>query len=170
MVMGTNIVPYNAYPTSNGMIALSVGNDMQFTNFCEAVGHIEWSEDSKFSRNRDRVNNRGACDGMIADLFRTNTTDFWLEKLLSANVSCAPINSVEQALTAAHTVARELVTTAHHKTEGEIKIPGIPFRFSKDPASIRRSPPIIGEHTIEILKELGKSETDISELSKNGVI
>ena len=165
-----NIVPYNAYPTSNGMIALSVGNDMQFTNFCEAVGHIEWSEDSKFSRNRDRVNNRGACDGMIADLFRTNTTDFWLEKLLSASVSCAPINSVEQALTAAHTVARELVTTAHHKTEGEIKIPGIPFRFSKDPASIRRSPPIIGEHTIEILKELGKSETDISELSKNGVI
>jgi crotonobetainyl-CoA:carnitine CoA-transferase CaiB-like acyl-CoA transferase len=152
------------------MIALSVGNDMQFTNFCEAVDHIEWSNDSKFSRNRDRVTNRGACDGMIADLFRTNTTDFWLEKLITAGVSCAPINTVEQALTAAHTVARELVTKTNHKIEGEIKIPGIPFRFSKDPASIRRAPPIIGEHTIEILTELGKSKTEISELSEKGVI
>ena len=143
---------------------------MQFTNFCEAVGHIEWSKDSKFSRNRDRVTNRGACDGMIADLFRTNTTDFWLEKLITAGVSCAPINTVEQALTAAHTVARELVTKTNHKIEGEIKIPGIPFRFSKDPASIRRAPPIIGEHTIEILTELGKSKIEISELSEKGVI
>ena len=165
-----NIVPYNAYPTRDGMIALSVGNDMQFTNFSGAVGHLEWSEDSKFSRNRDRVNNRGACDGMIADLLKTNTTEYWLEKLLAAGVSCAPINTVEQALTAAHTVARELVTTTNHTIEGKIKIPGIPFRFSKDPASIRRAPPVIGEHTTEILIELGKSKKEISELKEKGVI
>ena len=64
----------------------------------------------------------------------------------------------------------KLISKPSQELHGEIKIPGIPFRFSKDPASIRRPPPIIGEHTIEILKELGKSETDISELSKNGVI
>ena len=89
-----NIVPYNAYPTKDGMIALSIGNDMQFANFANAVGKTNWSEDDRFKRNRDRVENRGACDGMISDLFKTNTTNFWLEKLQTAKVSCAPINTV----------------------------------------------------------------------------
>lgn len=165
-----NIVPYNAYPTGDGMIALSIGNDTQFATFCRAVGHPEWSDDKRFARNRDRVENRGACDGMIADLFRTNTTEAWLEKLLAASVSCAPINTVEQALTAAHTVARGLVTTADHTTEGEIKIPGIPFRFSRDPAAIRRAPPLLGEHTDAVLSELGKSPDEIAALRKAGAI
>ena len=165
-----NIVPYNAYPTSDGMIALSVGNDAQFATFCAAVGHPEWPEDPRFARNRDRVENRGACDGMISDLFRTDTTAAWLEKLLAAGVSCAPINTVEQALTAAHTVARGLVTTVNHTTEGEIKIPGIPFRFSRDPASIRRAPPVLGEHTDAVLSELGKSPEDIAALREAGTI
>ena len=165
-----NIVPYNAYPTSDGMIALSVGNDVQFKTFCEAVGHPEWPEDERFARNRDRVVNRGACDGMIADLFRIGTTQAWLDKLLAAGVSCAPINTVEQALTAAHSVARGLITTADHTSEGEIKVPGIPFRFSRDPAAIRRAPPVLGEHTEAVLSELGKSEEDIAALREAGAI
>ena len=165
-----NIVPYNAYPTGDGMIALSVGNDMQFKTFSAAVGHPDWAEDERFARNRDRVVNRGACDGMIADLFQTDTTDAWLAKLLDAGVSCAPINTVDQALTAAHSVARGLVTTAEHSTEGEIKIPGIPFRFSHDPAAIRRAPPVLGEHTDSVLSELGKSAEDIAALREAGAI
>jgi len=165
-----NIVPYNAYPTGDGMIALSVGNDTQFATFCNAVGHTEWAKYERFARNRDRVANRGACDGMIADLFRTDTTAAWLDKLLAASVSCAPINTVEQALTAAHTVARGLVTTVNHTTEGEIKIPGIPFRFSRDPAAIRRAPPVLGEHTDAVLSELGKSAEDIVALREAGAI
>jgi|TARA_B100000029_G_C17607988_1_gene968143 succinate--hydroxymethylglutarate CoA-transferase len=165
-----NIVPYNAYPTKDGMIALSIGNDMQFANFANAVGKTNWSEDDRFKRNRDRVENRGACDGMISDLFKTNTTNFWLEKLQTAKVSCAPINTVEQALTATHTIARELVTTTKHTTAGEIKIPGIPFRFSHNKATIRKPPPSLGEHTDEVLKELGRSNEEISELRKYGAI
>ena len=107
---------------------------------------------------------------MISDLFRADTTAFWLDKLLAAGVSCAPINTVEQALTAAHTIARGLVTTAQHTTEGEIKIPGIPFRFSRDPATIRRAPPVLGEHTDAVLRELGKSPEDITALREAGAI
>lgn len=165
-----NIVPYNAYPTRDGMIALSVGNDGQFRTFCEAVGKPEWADDVKFARNRDRVENRGACDGMIADLFRTDDTDNWIAKLLAAKVSCAPINTVEQALTAEHTIARELVTTAEHSTEGKISIPGIPFRFSETAAAVRRAPPTLGEHTDEVLTALGKTEAEIAALREAGAI
>jgi len=165
-----NIVPYNAYPTRDGMIALSVGNDGQFQTFCNAVGQDTWADDARFARNRDRVENRAACDAMISDLLKTDDTAAWLDKLQSAGVSCAPINTVDQALTAEHTIARGLVTKATHSVEGEIDLPGIPFRFSDTAAAVRRAPPTLGEHTEEVLREIGKSADDIARLRESGAI
>jgi crotonobetainyl-CoA:carnitine CoA-transferase CaiB-like acyl-CoA transferase len=165
-----NIVPYNAYPTRDGMIALSVGNDGQFQTFCNAVGQDEWADDTRFARNRDRVENRDACDAMISALLKTDDTQAWLDKLQSAGVSCAPINTVAQALTAEHTIARGLVTKAVHSVEGEIDLPGIPFRFSDSPAAIRRAPPTLGEHTEEVLREIGKTDSEINALRDSGAI
>jgi len=165
-----NIVPYNAYPTRDGMIALSVGNDGQFQTFCNAVGQDEWADDTRFARNRDRVENRDACDAMISALLKTDDTQAWLDKLQSAGVSCAPINTVAQALTAEHTIARGLVTKAVHSVEGEIDLPGIPFRFSDSPAAIRRAPPTLGEHTEEVLREIGKTDAEINTLRDSGAI
>jgi crotonobetainyl-CoA:carnitine CoA-transferase CaiB-like acyl-CoA transferase len=165
-----NIVPYNAYPTRDGMIALSVGNDGQFQTFCNAVGQDAWADDVRFTRNRDRVENRDACDAMISELLKTDDTAAWLDKLQSAGVSCAPINTVAQALTAEHTIARELVTKATHSVEGEIDLPGIPFQLMGTPATVRRAPPTLGEHTEEVLREIGKSADDIARLRKSGAI
>lgn len=165
-----NIVPYNAYPTRDGMIALSVGNDGQFQTFCNAVGQDAWADDARFARNRDRVENRAACDAMISELLKTDDTAAWLDKLQSAGVSCAPINTVDQALTAEHTIARGLVTKAVHSVEGEIDLPGIPFRFSDTAADVRRAPPTLGEHTDEVLGEIGKSAEDIARLRERGAI
>ena len=165
-----NIVPYNAYPTRDGMIALSVGNDGQFQTFCNAVGQDEWADDTRFARNRDRVENRDACDTMISALLKTDDTQAWLDKLQSAGVSCAPINTVAQALTAEHTIARGLVTKAVHSVEGEIDLPGIPFRFSDSPAAIRRAPPTLGEHTEEVLRAIGKTDAEINALRDSGAI
>lgn len=165
-----NIVPYNAYPTRDGMLALSVGNDGQFQTFCNAVGQDEWADDTRFSRNRDRVENRDACDAMISELLKTDDTQAWLDKLQSAGVSCAPINTVAQALTAEHTIARGLVTKAVHSVEGEIDLPGIPFRFSDTEASVRRAPPTLGEHTEEVLREIGKTDAEITALRDSGAI
>lgn len=165
-----NIVPYNAYPTRDGMIALSVGNDGQFQTFCNAVGQDAWADDARFARNRDRVENRAACDAMISELLKTDDTAAWLDKLQSAGVSCAPINTVDQALTAEHTIARGLVTKAVHSVEGEIDLPGIPFRFSDTAAAVRRAPPTLGEHTYEVLGEIGKSAEDIARLRERGAI
>ena len=165
-----NIVPYNAYPTRDGMIALSVGNDWQFQTFCNAVGQDAWADDVRFTRNRDRVENRDACDAMISELLKTDDTAAWLDKLQSAGVSCAPINTVAQALTAEHTIARKLVTKATHSVEGEIDLPGIPFQLMGTPATVRRAPPTLGEHTEEVLREIGKSADDIARLRKSGAI
>jgi succinate--hydroxymethylglutarate CoA-transferase len=165
-----NIVPYNAYPTRSGMIALSVGNDGQFQTFCNAVGQDAWADDTRFLRNRDRVENREACDAMISELLKMDDTAAWLQKLQSAGVSCAPINTVAQALTAEHTIARGLVTKTLHSVEGEIDLPGIPFRFSDSPASIRRAPPTLGEHTEEVLREIGKTDAEIAALRDSGAI
>ena len=165
-----NIVPYNAYPTRDGMLALSVGNDGQFLTFCNAVGQDAWADDTRFARNRDRVENRESCDDMISELLHTDDTAAWLDKLQSAGVSCAPINTVDQALTAEHTIARGLVTRAIHTVEGAIDLPGIPFRFSDSPAALRRAPPALGEHTEEVLRELGKSDAEISALRDAGAI
>jgi crotonobetainyl-CoA:carnitine CoA-transferase CaiB-like acyl-CoA transferase len=165
-----NIVPYNAYPTRDGMIALSVGNDGQFQTFCNAVGQDAWADDVRFTRNRDRVENRDACDAMISELLKTDDTAAWLDKLQSAGVSCAPINTVAQALTAEHTIARKLVTKATHSVEGEIDLPGIPFQLMGTPATVRRAPPTLGEHTEEVLREIGKSADDIARLRKSGAI
>jgi succinate---hydroxymethylglutarate CoA-transferase len=165
-----NIVPYNAYPTRDGMIALSVGNDGQFQTFCNAVGQDAWADDVRFTRNRDRVENRDACDAMISELLKTDDTAAWLDKLQSAGVSCAPINTVAQALTAEHTIARELVTKATHSVEGEIDLPGIPFQLMGTPATVRRAPPTLGEHTEEVLSELGKSAEEIAALRTSGAI
>jgi len=165
-----NIVPYNAYPTRDGMIALSVGNDGQFQTFCNAVGQDAWADDVRFTRNRDRVENRDACDAMISELLKTDETAAWLDKLQSAGVSCAPINTVAQALTAEHTIARKLVTKATHSVEGEIDLPGIPFQLMGTPATVRRAPPTLGEHTEEVLREIGKSADDIARLRKSGAI
>jgi len=165
-----NIVPYNAYPTRDGMIALSVGNDGQFQTFCNAVGQDAWADDVRFTRNRDRVENRDACDAIISELLKTDDTAAWLDKLQSAGVSCAPINTVAQALTAEHTIARKLVTKATHSVEGEIDLPGIPFQLMGTPATVRRAPPTLGEHTEEVLREIGKSADDIARLRKSGAI
>lgn len=165
-----NIVPYNAYPTRDGMIALSVGNDGQFQTFCNAVGQDEWADDIRFTRNRDRVENRDACDAMISELLKTDDTANWLDKLQSAGVSCAPINTVAQALTAEHTIARGLVTKATHSVEGDVDLPGIPFKLMGTPATVRRAPPTLGEHTDEVLRELGKSPEEIAALRDTGAI
>ena len=107
---------------------------------------------------------------MISELLKSDDTAHWLDKLQSAGVSCAPINTVAQALTAEHTIARELVTKAIHSVEGEVDLPGIPFKLMGTPATVRRAPPTLGEHTEEVLRELGKSSEEIAALRDTGAI
>jgi succinate---hydroxymethylglutarate CoA-transferase len=166
-----NIVPYTTYPTADGMIAVAVGNDGQFARFAETAGHAEWARDARYATNPARVANRDALDEAIARALKGRESAEWIDKLRAAGLPCGPINSVGEALNDPHTLAREMVRSVRHPTAGELKMVGIPFRLNGTPAAIRRAPPLLGQHTEEVLgKELGMSAARIAQLRAEKVI
>ncbi len=166
-----NVVPYTTYPTADGMIAVAVGNDAQFARLAKVVGEPGLARDARFAKNPERVANRDALDGLIAQALKGGRTGAWIEKLRVVGVPCGPINSVAEALTDPHTLARDMVRTVKHPTAGDLKMVGIPFRFSGTPANIRRAPPLLGQHTDEVLgAELGFSAERIARLRAEKVV
>lgn len=166
-----NIVPYTAYPTADSMIAVAVGNDRQFSKFAEVLGHPEWGTDPRYAKNPERVANREALEAMIIDALKARGAEDWLEHIGKAGIPCGRINTVAQALSAPHALARGMVQTVKHPTAGEMKMVGIPFRMNGTPPSIRRAPPTLGQHTEQVLRdELGLSTERITELRGAKVI
>lgn len=166
-----NIVPYTAYPVADGMIAVAVGNDTQFRKFAATLGCPQWGSDARFARNQDRVANRAVLDGMVAECLRAESAEQWIDTLRAAGIPCGRINSVAQALADPQTAAREMVRTVQHPSAGDIRMLGVPFRFSATPAAIRRAPPTLSQHTDEVLMhELGYSAERIAGLRRAGVI
>jgi crotonobetainyl-CoA:carnitine CoA-transferase CaiB-like acyl-CoA transferase len=166
-----NIVPYTTYPTADGMIAVAVGNDGQFARFAETAGHGEWARDARYATNPARVASRETLDAAIAQALKGGKSASWIEKLRAAGVPCGPINSVGEALNDPHTLARDMVRSVRHPTVGELKMVGIPFRLNGTPAAIRRAPPLLGQHTEEVLsEELGMSAARIAQLRAEKVI
>lgn len=157
-----NIVPYRTYPASDGELAVAVGNDRQFVKFAGLLGHPEWAEDDRFVRNRDRVNNREVIDGLVRDVLMTKTRADWIEILDPAGIPSGPINSVAEALSSEQTLARAMVTEIDHPGAGMQSIVGIPFLMFGTPPSVRRPPPLLGEHTDEVFAEIGWSSSSKS--------
>ena len=165
------IVPYTTYPTRDGQMAVAVGNDAQFARFAGAVGRPEWARDERFVRNRDRVVHRDVLDALVADVLRADVTQAWIEKLRAAGVPCGRINSVAQALDDPHAAERGMVETIEHPAVGALRLLGIPFKLGGTPASVRRPPPTLGQHTDEVLRdELGLTAERIGELRARKVI
>jgi succinate---hydroxymethylglutarate CoA-transferase len=146
-----NIVPYTVYNTGDGAIAVAVGNDGQFARFAEIVGHPEWAADERFATNKDRVNTRDTIDGLIETALAADRADNWIGRLLAEGIPCGRINSVAEALETEQARARRMVETVAHPKAGPIRVLGAPFKFSATPTSIRRPPPLLGEHSEEIL-------------------
>jgi crotonobetainyl-CoA:carnitine CoA-transferase CaiB-like acyl-CoA transferase len=165
-----SIVPYTTYAAADAMMALAVGNDAQFAKAAAVLGHPEWAQDARFATNRARVENRDAVDGMIGAALARDNADAWLARLKAVGVPCGRINTVAQALDDPQTAARRMVETVQHPTIGDLKLLGIPFKFSDTPAAVRRPPPALGEHTDQILGELGMGAAEIAKLRADKVV
>ena len=166
-----SLVPYATYRAADAMMVIAVGNDTQFAKCAAVLGHPEWSEDARFEVNRARVERRALLDGLINEALGGDNAEAWLAKLKAVGVPCGRINSVAQALDDPHTAARRMVETVEHPVVGELKMLGIPFKFSDTPASVRRAPPTLGQHTDDILaQDLGLDVNAIAQLRHDKVI
>ena len=150
------IVPYQTFETSDGMIAVGVGNDGQWRRLCDALGRSELAEDPRFRSNPDRVRNRAELIPRLSEEFRQRTTGEWLDLIRPINVPASAVRTVPQVLSDPQVLARDMVQQVHHPTIGDLRLLGIPYKFSDTPARIRRHPPLLGEHNSEIRREFSR--------------
>ena len=164
-----NIVPYRTYPAADGDLAVAVGNDGQFAAFAAVLERPDWSTDSRFARNQDRVRNRDEIDSQVAGIIANRTRAEWIELLDAAGIPAGPINLVSEALSSQQTIARDMVVDMEHPTVGPLRMLGLPLRFSDTPAGIRLPPPELGADTASLLSELGLSSEEIESLRDRGI-
>ncbi len=161
-----NVVPYQLFATLDGHIILAVGNDGQFARFAALVDYPEWAEDVRFKTNAGRIENRTALIPQIAGLMATRTSADWAIALEAAGIPFGPVNSIDEALADPQAIARGLQTQAGHR-------PAIasPLRLSDSPPTPSTAPPLLGEHTDQILSsKLGLSPEHLAALRASGII
>jgi formyl-CoA transferase len=166
-----NIVPYQTFATSDGHIIVAVGNDGQFRKFVEAGGRPEFALDERFATNPMRVRHRDTLVPLLAEMVKTKTKQQWIDALEAAGVPCGPINNLDEVFENPQVQARGMRVDLPHPTGATVKLVGSPMKMSATPPAYDMPPPLLGQHTEEVLGELlGKSGGDIAALKKNGVI
>jgi crotonobetainyl-CoA:carnitine CoA-transferase CaiB-like acyl-CoA transferase len=165
-----NIVPYETFATTDGQIAVAAGSERQWSRFCSALGLAGLAADARFATNASRVANRATLRPIIAQRIGADSTAVWLDRLEAAEVPCGPINDVLEAFGTDQARAREMVVDIDHPRLGPVRQVGLPFKLSATPGSIRSAPPLLGEHTDEILAELGFDPAAIADLRAAGAI
>jgi crotonobetainyl-CoA:carnitine CoA-transferase CaiB-like acyl-CoA transferase len=165
-----NIQPQNVYRCRDGYLALAVGNDGQFAKFAGAIGQAELALDSRFTRNADRVRNIGALDAIIADAFLTWDREALAAGLDAVGVPCSPINTVPDLFADPQIKAREMLQILPHPAAGHVSQVVSPLRFKEAPLRFDRAPPLLGQHTDEVLRQLGLDEAAVERLRQCGVV
>ncbi|MFJ3471263.1 CaiB/BaiF CoA transferase family protein [Pseudomonas sp. NPDC090201] len=166
-----NIVPYQDFPTADGDFILTVGNDSQFRKFAEVAGQPQWADDPRFATNKQRVAHRAELIPLIRQATVFKTTTQWVEALERAGVPCGPINDVSQVFADPQVQARGLKVELPHALGGTVPQVASPIRLSGTPVEYRRAPPLLGEHTLEVLTSvLGLSDQAVMALREAGVL
>ncbi|MCK4340775.1 MAG: CoA transferase [Phycisphaerae bacterium] len=166
-----SILPYQVFNTKDRPIAVAVANQKLWVNFCKLVGKGEWINDPRFESNPKRVENREVFVPLVADLIAQKTCDEWMALFVEAAIPCGPVNDMEHLFTDPQILHRNMVAEIPHPTIGTLRLSGIPIKYSATPPAIKLPPPLLGQHTDEILHDvLEYSPGKIEELRQQGAI
>ena len=165
-----NITPYGVYPCSDGLFIVASANQGQFTALCKALEHPEWVDDPRFKDNGARMAHQSELHALFSQILSTKPRAHWESLFLEVGVPAGPINDYAQAM--AHPQAQHLKARISIPHPTGVEAPGIanPMRFSKTPVTYRRPPPMLGQHTQEVLQELGLDQAAIDALLKAGAV
>jgi crotonobetainyl-CoA:carnitine CoA-transferase CaiB-like acyl-CoA transferase len=165
------IVPYQSFQTADNYLVIGVASEGIWRRFCQAIGKIELADDLRFAKNADRVENRTLLIATLREMFRSRDNQHWLKLLNEAEVPCAPIQTIDQVFAAPQVRHRDMLVEVEHPTAGSVRMAGIPVKFSATPASVRLAPPLLGQHTNEVLSSwLDMTEKEIADLKIKKVV
>lgn len=166
-----NLVPYDAFSARDGWFIVGVANEKQWGLLCDVFARPDLKTDSRFSTNRDRVTNRDVLVAELNQIFSQRDTNDWLADLTKAGLPCGRINSIPEVFAHPQAQAREMTLESEHASAGTVQLPGFPYKFSQTPAEVHRPPPLLGEHTEEVLTSvLNYSSEDVVSLRDKGAI
>jgi crotonobetainyl-CoA:carnitine CoA-transferase CaiB-like acyl-CoA transferase len=165
------IVPYTTFACRDGVIALAIGNDKQFAKLSEILHHPEWAEDERFKSNTARVNHRSQCEQLVREKLIDFSSGELIALLRKNGIPVGLVNTIKQALATEQAQAKEMVIELDHKKIGKFKTLGVPVKMNATPSSIRYAPPLLGEHTDQVLAQyLNLSNDEIHELKNKKIV
>jgi len=165
-----SIVPYQALRTADGHLMVAVGNDTLWQRFAPLIGLPELVDDPRFATNPDRVVNRATLIPLVEAALAARSSAEWSEDLARVGIPAGAINSIDKALVHPQVQARDMVQSVEHPTAGTLRMTASPIKLNSHQSTPRRPPPLLGEHTDEVLGELGYSADDIGALHRDGVV
>ncbi len=166
-----SIIPYQVFEAKDRPIVIAVANQKLWQQFCRAIDKLEWLDDPRFETNPKRVENRTELVARIAELLAEKTCDEWVELLVGASIPCGPVNDMQGLFADPQVLHRDMVVNVPHETIGTLRPSGVPIKYPETPASVRLAPPLLGQHTDEILEGvLGYSQEQVEALRKQEAI
>ncbi|WP_439668470.1 Bile acid-inducible operon protein F, putative acyl-CoA transferase/carnitine dehydratase [Cupriavidus necator] len=164
------MAPYQAFDAADGPLMIGVGNDAQWRRFCTVAGLHDHVDDPAFATNAARVANFARTVDLVQRRIATQPVAFWLQALRAAGVACSPIHTLDQALAHPQLEARQLVVESEHPVLGTVRNMGLPVRFRDGKRQAHRAPPLLGQHTEEILREAGFGPDMIRRYQADGIV
>ncbi len=166
-----SIVPYQSFKTQDGFLVVAVASEAIWKRFCPAIERPELATDARFEKNPLRVQNRDLLIRLLKEMFLQRKSSEWMDLLHAASVPCSPVQTIDQALRSPQVLHRQMVTKVEHPTAGTVSMAGIPVKFSDTPPSVRLPPPLLGQHSEEILRTwLRMGANEIIDLQSKGII